>query len=111
MPVEKIIDFSPTAPSQKFTILLAGEVFGFHIYKSSRTQHWYLTISDFSGAPIVSGLKMTTLSVLHAPYISKKKDKLPEGWLWLWDTEGRARDPKGSELGNSIKFFFRDQSQ
>lgn len=93
----------PSLPDRTFKTRLDGRDYVLRLLWNGREGRWYLTVSDVSGAVLVSSVKVVCNTDLlgasaERPYRRWSED-LPPGELWAIDQTADGSPPGIDELG------------
>lgn len=95
----------PEIPAYVQRTTLDGRDYGLTFQWNARDLHWYLSIADADGAPIVTGVRL----VLGMDPLRRCADpRRPPGALLLVDVAGLGRDPGLTDLGAGVFLCYYD---
>lgn len=72
---------------------------------NTRDEHWYLSVEQLDGTPLVSG----TAIVANTPLLARWawKPELPQnGYLMAVDSSGEAAEPAKEDFGDRVKLLW-----
>lgn len=91
----------------KFTVrtTLLGAEYRLDFLWNTRDEHWYLSMFDATGTPIVQGVKVVIGNFILR---TNRGQVRPRGWLVAIDKEGTDIDPGRNDLGTRVDIVFTD---
>lgn len=96
---------SSTGEAFQFEVELQGALFTFLFLWNSRDAHWYMTVSDSNGVPILSGRRV----VVDWPLLRNVADlRRPKGEIVALDTTGEG-DPGLADLGGRVPLLYEEK--
>ncbi len=91
------------AARYSFDIELDAVTFHFEMEWNDRNNSWYMSISDASGVPLLSGRRVS----IGYPLINIYRDpRLPAGMIEAIDTSSTDTEPGAGDLGDRVKLVY-----
>lgn len=88
----------------RFRRRLGGRIFRFRLAYNPRHQRWFLDLASTDGTQLVSGLACQVGTDLLGPFDDAN---LPDGQLFLLDSQGAGVEPTRYSFQDRVTFWFR----